>query len=1198
MRRLKSLLTYIFTIKLVYCGTVSDLIDYQLYKDFAMNKGQFKVGAVNVKVTRKDGSFKIIEVPILDFSSTDSSAVGTLVDPNYVAGVKHNRGYTTVKYGYDTGHTYKLIDRNEKSNRDYHTPRLNKVVTDVAPTKYKQDDTLVQDWKNKYSMFARVGSGLQYIQSENGDKTYEAYAYQYLTGGLITSDMLYKGIWVDDRGENMNSYLDKSPLPIYIEQGDSGSPLWGFNNETQEWELVAFGMAISATVSIYIPVDREFMEQVMQEDYLPEVKDLKAEGEIVWGAVKIEEGSNIGTGTITQGDSSWTYNGLKSDLDLSKATNDELNYTKHLTFAGEGGTIKLEDSINMGAGKLTFKNDYTVKGETGNETWVGAGIEIDKGKEVLWQVNGVAGDALHKIGEGTLHVNATGINQGALNVGDGTVILNQQADADGNKQAFDYIDIVSGRATVVLNDAEQIDTSKINFLFRGGRLDVNGNEIEFGDINAVDSGAMIVNHNGDKKAIINIDTDKFKRDASIYHGQFGESDEDRVNGEMDINIGGESKKTFAITGGSNIKGDINVSNTDLILSGGRDLHAGEKIKDTTVNGDYYYSEFNVENINLSEGSSLHESIYSVVNGNINTTKDNEVVIGYVEGETEYVYDETQETKTQTAIAVILSDLAANNGFNEVTTYHSGDINLQDNSQLKVGYAYVDGDITSSDSEISISDSYHKGDISLSNSQFTISNTPIEGNVVSQNSRVNLKDSKLKGSIMSDSTVNLDGSEWDITGTSQVGDLNLNEAKLVFDETGESGEFYTLTADRMSGTGSIFFNADMSNGEINDKVFVKKADGDIDLKIDIRNSSLAKSMEYGKDYLFMTISDIENSRVTVSSFDGKNYLDMGPVRVQIEEKNGNVIVSTPDYFRKESLSDLSNAVVSEYSARVTMLKNQTSLLRDSMSDMAPGYFQEGASYIGNYSSSKYESDKFREYEQRIITHGFTYETVEEQKTGHTLYDGKAFIYGKSNIAYDGDYSGKIENYSLHSYSKLYNDNGYFVKRVFGVNYLDGSINSGDYESYAGNMGTGFGMDRDLKYMKLTTGVDLTLYYLPKTSYTLEDRHNDEYRVTSNKEIIFEINPEVRAETEFWLSKLRVNTYGTLSYEFNKYLLNNAPKMDIHDISTTSGVAERGTVTKIGTDIKIENIGVGLELKYFSGAESSEKVTGTVKASYKF
>lgn len=82
------------------------------------------------------------------------------------------------------------------------------------------------------------------------------------------------------------------------------------------------------------------------------------------------------------------------------------------------------------------------------------------------------------------------------------------------------------------------------------------------------------------------------KDFAMNKGQFKVG---AVNGEMDIDISGESKKTFAITGGSNIKGDINVSNTDLILSGGRDLHAGEKIKDTTVNGDYYYSEFNIKN---------------------------------------------------------------------------------------------------------------------------------------------------------------------------------------------------------------------------------------------------------------------------------------------------------------------------------------------------------------------------------------------------------------------------------------------------------------------------------------------------------------------------------------------------------------------------------------------------------------------------
>ncbi len=41
-----------------------------------------------------------------------------------------------------------------------------------------------------------------------------------------------------------------------------------------------------------------------------------------------------------------------------------------------------------------------------------------------------AGDNPHKIGEGTLTVNGTGVNAGGLKVGDGTVILNQQADAN------------------------------------------------------------------------------------------------------------------------------------------------------------------------------------------------------------------------------------------------------------------------------------------------------------------------------------------------------------------------------------------------------------------------------------------------------------------------------------------------------------------------------------------------------------------------------------------------------------------------------------------------------------------------------------------------------------------------------------------------------------------------------------------------
>lgn len=70
------------------------------------------------------------------------------------------------------------------------------------------------------------------------------------------------------------------------------------------------------------------------------------------------------------------------------------------------------------------------------EVLTGAGIIVDKDASVNWQVNGVKGDNLHKIGEGTLVVQGTGVNEGGLKVGDGTVVLNQQADSSGHVQAF------------------------------------------------------------------------------------------------------------------------------------------------------------------------------------------------------------------------------------------------------------------------------------------------------------------------------------------------------------------------------------------------------------------------------------------------------------------------------------------------------------------------------------------------------------------------------------------------------------------------------------------------------------------------------------------------------------------------------------------------------------------------------------------
>lgn len=156
-----------------------------------------------------------------------------------------------------------------------------------------------------------------------------------------------------------------------------------------------------------------------------------------------------------------------------------------------------------GAGSLTFRDNYTVTTSNGS-TWTGAGIVVDNGVSVNWQVNGVKGDNLHKIGEGTLTVQGTGINEGGLKVGDGKVVLNQQADNKGQVQAFSSVNIASGRPTVVLTDERQVNPDTVSWGYRGGTLDVNGNSLTFHQLKAADYGAVLAN-NVDKRATITLD---------------------------------------------------------------------------------------------------------------------------------------------------------------------------------------------------------------------------------------------------------------------------------------------------------------------------------------------------------------------------------------------------------------------------------------------------------------------------------------------------------------------------------------------------------------------------------------------------------------------------------------------------------------------------------------------------------------------
>ncbi|WP_037388684.1 hypothetical protein [Serratia symbiotica] len=101
----------------------------------------------------------------------------------------------------------------------------------------------------------------------------------------------------------------------------------------------------------------------------PEVTDTVDGGVLSWGQ-----------DAITQNGSAWSWEGLGSAYNRqapSLATDEELDATKDLRFNGTGGVIELSAPINLGAGKLQFSNNYTLKSAGGAEaTWAGGGLTL------------------------------------------------------------------------------------------------------------------------------------------------------------------------------------------------------------------------------------------------------------------------------------------------------------------------------------------------------------------------------------------------------------------------------------------------------------------------------------------------------------------------------------------------------------------------------------------------------------------------------------------------------------------------------------------------------------------------------------------------------------------------------------------------------------------------------------------------------
>ncbi|HGO6513447.1 TPA: S6 family peptidase [Neisseria gonorrhoeae] len=938
---------------------VRDDVDYQIFRDFAENKGKFFVGATDLSVKNKRGQNignALSNVPMIDFSVADvNKRIATVVDPQYAVSVKHAKAEVhTFYYGQYNGHNdvadkeneYRVVEQNNyephkawgASNlgrlEDYNMARFNKFVTEVAPIAPTDAGGGLDTYKdkNRFSSFVRIGAGRQLVyekgvyHQEGNEKGYDlrdlSQAYRYAIAGTP-----YKDINIDQTmntegligfgnhnkqysAEELKQALSQDALTNYGVLGDSGSPLFAFDKQKNQWVFLGtydywagYGKKSWQEWNIY---KKEFADEIKQRDNAGAVK---GNGEHHWKTTGTN--SHIGSTAVRlAGNERGANNG------------------QNVTFENNG-TLVLDQNINQGAGGLFFKGDYTVKGANNGITWLGAGIDVADGKKVVWQVKNPNGDRLAKIGKGTLEINGTGVNQGQLKVGDGTVILNQQADADKKVQAFSQVGIVSGRGTLVLNSPDQINPNNLYFGFRGGRLDANGNNLTFEHIRNVDEGARIVNHNTDHASTITLTGKSLitNPNSLSVHSIQNDYDEDdysyyyrpRRPIPQGKDLYYKNYRYYALKSGGSVNAPMPengaAENNDWVFMG----YTQEKAKKNAMNHKNnqrisgfsgFFGEENGKghngalNLNFNGKSAQNRFLLTGganLNGKISVTQGNVLLSGrptphardfvnkssarkdaHFSKNNEVVFEDDWINRTFKAAEIAVNQSASFSSGRNVSDI-TANITATDNAKVNLGYK--NGDEVCVRSDYTGYVTCNTGNLS-DKALNSFDATRINGNVnLSQNAALVLGKAALWGQIQGqgNSRVSLNQhSKWHLTGDSQVHNLSLADSHIHLNNASDAqsaNKYHTIKINHLSGNGHFHYLTDLAKN-LGDKVLVKEsASGHYQLHV---QNKTGEPNQEGLD-LFDASSVQDRSRLFVSL--ANHYVDLGALRYTIKTENG-------------------------------------------------------------------------------------------------------------------------------------------------------------------------------------------------------------------------------------------------------------------------------------------------------------------------
>lgn len=986
-------------------------IDYQYYRDFAENKGKFTVGAQDIDIYNKKGEMigtMMKGVPMPDLSSMVRGGYSTLISEQHLISVAHNVGYDVVDFGMEGENPdqhrfkYKVVKRyNYKSGdrqyNDYQHPRLEKFVTETAPIEMVSymDGNHYKNF-NQYPLRVRVGSGHQWWKDDNNKTIGDlAYGGSWLIGGNTFEDGPAGNgtLELNGRVQNPNKY---GPLPTAGSFGDSGSPMFIYDKEVKKWLLngvLREGNPYAAVGNSYQITRKDYFQGILNQDITANFWDTNAEYRFNIGSdhngrvatikstlpkkaiqperiVGLYDNSQLHDARDKNGDESPSYKG-------PNPWSPALHHGKSIYFGDQGtGTLTIENNINQGAGGLYFEGNFVVKGNQNNITWQGAGVSVGEESTVEWQVHNPEGDRLSKIGLGTLLVNGKGKNLGSLSVGNGLVVLDQQADESGQKQAFKEVGIVSGRATVQLNSADQVDPNNIYFGFRGGRLDLNGHSLTFERIQNTDEGAMIVNHNASQtanititgNATINSDSKQLTNKKDIaFNGWFGEQDKAKTNGRLNVNYQPvNAENHLLLSGGANLNGNITQNGGTLVFSGRPTPHAYNHLRRDLSNmegipqgeivwdHDWINRTFKAENFQIKGGSAVVSRNVSSIEGNWTVSNNANATFGVVPNQQNTICTRSDWTGLTTCKTVDLTDKKVINSI--PTTQINGSINLTDNATVNIhGLAKLNGNVTLIDhSQFTLSNNATQtGNIKLSNhANATVDNANLNGNVnLMDSAQFSLKNSHFSHQIQGgeDTTVMLENATWTMPSDTTLQNLTLNNSTVTLNSaysaisnnaprrrrrsletettpTSAEHRFNTLTVNgKLSGQGTFQFTSSLF-GYKSDKLKLSN-DAEGDYTLSVRNTG-KEPVTFGQ----LTLVESKDNKPLSDklTFTLENdHVDAGALRYKLVKNDGEFRLHNP-IKEQELRSDLVRAEQAERTLEAKQVeqtaKTQTSKAR--------------------------------------------------------------------------------------------------------------------------------------------------------------------------------------------------------------------------------------------------------------------------------